>query len=399
MKNQLIKPREEYKTLPENPGVYLMKDAAGRLLYIGKAANLRRRVSSYFTRPHDIRIERMVASIDSLEFRETETPIEALILEAELIHEHKPPFNVIGKDGKSFLYVEITDEQFPRVLLVRDTNPVHGERFGPFTSSTSIREAMKIIRRLFPYNLHSPEKVGTFKRPCFEYEVHLCPGTCINAISEEQYKKNVRNVKLFLQGKKQQIIKELTRDMKLASGAEDFELAQFYKQKLFAVQHIRDIALIHDSAMEIQGELVGPRIEGYDISHISGTNAVGSMVVFYGMAPKKSDYRKFKIKTVEGSNDTAMLKEVLSRRLKNSWPLPACIMVDGGGAQVHAMEAVIHTANLSIPVVGIAKGPERKRNDVIGILPEGVTAEMLVAARDEAHRFAIAYHRTLRSKF
>lgn len=397
MKNLLTKPIA-FNTLPEIPGVYVMKDAEGRFLYIGKAGNLRRRVSSYFVRAHDARIEKLVSLIHSLEFHPTDTPIEALILEARLIKEHQPIYNIREKDGKSFLFVEFTKEAFPRVLLVRGLEKEKGERFGPFTSAQSIREALKIIRRIFPFNMHPPENIGTFAKPCFDYQVGMCPGTCIGAVGKSDYRKTVRNLRLFFEGKKERIVKLLEREMKLASALLQFEEADRLKRQLFALRHIQDVSLITEGGpQELSGDQVF-RIEGYDISHISGTSAVGSMVVFYGDIPAKSEYRKFKIKTIEGSNDTGMLQEVLSRRLGNAWPLPQCILVDGGSGQVHAMEAVLRAAKIAIPVVGIAKGPERKRNDIIGTIPEGITENTLEKVRDEAHRFAVAYHRNLRGR-
>ena len=376
-----------------------MKDAEGRFLYIGKAGNLRRRVTSYFTRPHDARIQKLVSEIETLEFHPTDTPLEALILEAQLIKGYQPFFNILLKDGKTFLFVEITKEEFPQVLLVRGNGKEEGERFGPFTSASSIREALKLIRRIFPFSVHPPEMIGTAKKPCFDYQIGLCPGTCIGAIDKKEYRKTIRNIRLFFEGKKAHIVKLLEAEMKEASDALNFEEAGRLKGQLFSLRHIQDVSLITDGGPKELGDTPFLRIEGYDISHISGTSAVGSMVVFYNDVPAKSEYRKFKIKTIEGSNDTGMLQEVIARRLRNSWPLPNYILVDGGIGQVHAVEAVLHAAKVNIPVLGIAKGPERKRNDIIGTIPEGLTQNILERVRDEAHRFAITYHRNLRSRF
>lgn len=397
MTNLLKKPIA-YNTLPEIPGVYVMKDAEGRFLYIGKAGNLRRRVSSYFTRPHDARIEKLVSEIETLEFNPTDTPIEALILEARLIKQYQPIYNIREKDNSSFLFVEITREPFPRVLLVRGQTPEQGERFGPFTSSTSIREALKIIRKIFPFSTHPASMVGTAQRPCFDYQIGMCPGTCIGGIDKKEYRRTIRNIKLFFEGKKSRIVKLLEAEMKEASEALRFEEAARLRGQLFALRHIYDVSLITEGGPTELGDKPLLRIEGYDISHISGTSAVGSMVVFYNDIPAKGEYRKFKIKTVEGSNDTGMLHEVLTRRLRNDWPLPQCILVDGGAGQVHVMEAVLRDAKLAIPVVGIAKGPERKRNDIIGTIPDGISALTLEKVRDEAHRFAITYHRKVRGR-
>ena len=393
--------KSSYKKLPETPGVYLMKGGDGRVLYVGKAGNLRRRVSSYFERPHDVRIETLVRKIEAIEYRQTDTALEALILEAELIKKLTPPFNVREKDDKSFLYVEITKEIFPRVLLVRGNNGGSGKRFGPFTSASSIRDALKILRKIFPWNTHVSEQIGTSKRPCFDYEIGLCPGTCIGAVSRGEYKKNVARLGLFFEGKKKQVLRSLEKEMSAASKKLEFEKAEKLRRQIFALRHIRDTALIGDHESGIVNQEPGAgsyRIEGYDISNISGTSAVGSMVVFEGREPNRDEYRKFRIRTVFQPNDVGMLTEVLERRLKNNWPLPSLMLIDGGLAQANAAKKVLMHAGLRIPIVGIAKGPERKRNDIIGAIPKGVDKATLVRVRNEAHRFAISYHKALRRR-
>ncbi len=386
--------------LPDAPGVYFMKDSKGKLLYVGKAGSLKRRVTSYFLRPHDSRIQKMVSEIRAIDYEETDTALEALILESALIKKFQPPFNVKEKDGKSFLYVEITKDKFPRVILVRGKDLTQGKYFGPFTSASSIREALRIIRKIFPWSVHAPEKIGTFKRPCFDYEVGLCPGTCIGAGSRTEYMKNIRNIKLFFEGKKRQIVIQLKKEMKEASAALEFERAEKFQRQIFALQHIRDVALISESEFNLPAttyQLQPTRIEGYDISNISGTSAVGSMVVFENGAPNKSEYRKFKIRTFDASNDVGMMREVLRRRFQNSWPLPQVILIDGGAPQVNVAHKVLAEFSLQIPIVGIAKGPERKKNEFIGTIPAGVTPLTLIRVRDEAHRFAITYHKKLRA--
>lgn len=398
-----------YNKFPESPGVYIMKDARGRILYVGKAGNLRRRVSSYFQKAHEYRTEELVRSIKKIDYKKTDTAIEALILEAELIKKYKPPFNVREKDDKSFLYVEITKEKFPRVLLVRGKSVAQGKRFGPFTSASSIRAALKILRRIFPYSTHlvaaeASEASRSFKgRPCFDYQIGLCPGTCIGAISRADYLKNIRNLKLFFSERKKEILRLLKKEMREASRRLDFERAEKTRRKIFALQHIQDVAVLGDSDI-IQGSVGRTvRIEGYDISNISGTSAVGSMVVFHNNEPAKAEYRKFRIRTIKESNDVGMLREVLRRRFRHvaadgGWPLPDLILVDGGAGQVNAVRAVLEEAGIKIPVVGIAKGPERKRNDIVGEIPPFAKLETLIKVRDEAHRFAIKYHKELRGR-
>ncbi len=389
-----------YHHIPETPGVYLMKDARENLLYIGKAANLKRRVSSYFTRPHDYRIQKMVSEIRSIDYKKTDTALEALILEASLIKKHQPPFNVREKDDKSFLFVEITKEKFPRVLLVRgkDKKNKGGLFYGPFISGLSIHEALKILRRIFPWSIHPMEIIGTFKKPCFDSQIGLCPGTCMGAISPTDYKKNIRNLKLIFEGKKEKILKTLEKEMAVESNKLQFERAAKLRGQIFALTHIQDVALIRNSEFgfpELQKEPI--RIEGYDISNISGDSAVGSMVVFTNGKANVEQYRKFKIRTIKQSNDVGMLKEILHRRLKHSeWPLPSVMLIDGGKPQGNAVREVLEEFGFRIPIVGIAKGPARKKNEFIGVVPNNTTEKILIRVRDEAHRFAISYHRVLR---
>jgi excinuclease ABC subunit C len=403
-----------YKKFPETPGVYIMKDAAGRVLYVGKAGNLRRRVSSYFERPHDVRIQTLVSKIARIDFEQKDTALEALIREAELIKTIVPPFNVREKDDKSFLYFEITREKFPRVLLVRGAGLIagaaEGKRFGPFTSASSAREALRILRRIFPWSTHDPDEIGRMLRPCFNYEIGLCPGTCVGVITHEDYIKNIDRLKLFFEGKKARIIRTLEKEMRVAAKKQEFERAEALRRQMFALQHIQDTALISDNEVLMArgaGTAAalkdGYRIEGYDISNISGTSAVGSMVVFKDGTPNKNEYRKFKIRSIFQPNDVGMLKEVLERRFAHAavgskipWPMPDLVLIDGGLAQVNTARRVLLRAHIKVPIIGIAKGPKRDRNDVIGLVPKGVQKATLIKVRDEAHRFAIAYHKALR---
>ncbi|MDI6734031.1 MAG: excinuclease ABC subunit UvrC [Patescibacteria group bacterium] len=398
--------KDLYKKLPETPGVYLMKNAQGEILYIGKAGNLKRRVSSYFERAHDLRIEKLVQEIQKIDYKKTDSALEALILESELIKKYQPPYNIKEKDDKSFLYVEITSEEFPRVLLVRGKELASAKSskiYGPFVSAVNLKEALRILRRIFPWNTHPEKSVNKSKRPCFDYEIGLCPGACIGAVDKNAYLGNIRRFKLFLEGKKKKIIKSLEDEMKKQSKNLKFEKAEKIKRQIFALKHIQDIALINDNDVEnlrIKNQEL--RIEGYDISNISGVFAVGSMVVFIGDKPVKSEYRHFKIRTIKKANDIGMLKEILRRRLNRflpvgGWQLPDLILIDGGKGQVNAAETVLQESGLKTPIIGIAKGKKRKNNKFIGKIPDGIEEKTLIKIRDEAHRFAIAYHRNLRN--
>ena len=400
-----------YNKFPEEPGVYIMKGRGGRILYIGKAANLKRRVSSYFTRPHDARIQKLVSQIRHIDYRETPTALEALILESLLIKKHEPPFNVREKDDKSFLYIEITKESFPRVVLIRGkeiARSVKGELFGPFTSAQSLREALRILRRIFPWNTHPPEAIEEVqlhperrRRACFDAQIGLCPGTCMGVANRRQYQKTIQNLKLVLHGKTQTVLKSLERDMRRAARALAFEEAARIRRQVFALRHVRDVALIGEDEFLSGRALIdrqATRIEGYDISNISGTSAVGSMVVFINSEPDTNEYRKFKIRTIHQSDDTGMLREVLLRRFGNEWPLPTLVLIDGGKGQVNTAERVLDEVGLKIPVVGIAKGPTRKKNEFIGTVPKGIDPNTLIKVRNEAHRSAIFYHRAVRGR-
>ena len=373
-----------------------MKDTAGKLLYIGKAANLKRRVSSYFLRSYDARIQSMVSRIAKIEYKETDSALEALILEATLIKKNQPPYNVLEKDDTSFIFIEITKETYPRVLLVRGRMPSQGKRFGPFMSTQQSRQALRLIRKIFPFSVHPAEKIGKFKRPCFDYEIGLCHGTCVGVVNRRDYLKNIRNIKLFLEGKKKRVLSNLKKEMVLNSKKMEFEQALKIKRQIFSLEHIQDTGFINETETLREGKKL--RLEGYDISNISGSSAVGSMVVFVGGKPAKSEYRKFKIRGSAGSDDTRMMKEVLTRRFGNNWSHPDVILVDGGLPQVNAAKNILHKLGLRIPLIGIAKGPERKRNDFFGNIPLGVTEKELIALRDEAHRFAIRYHKKVRAE-
>ncbi len=409
-KNIKIKNHE----LPDSPGVYLMKDARGRVLYIGKATSLKRRVSSYFVRPHEARIQEMVSKIRSIDYLTRPTVIEALILEANLIKHYFPPYNIKDKDSKSFLYLVISKEDFPKPLLVRgneldeESSKKYKAVFGPYTSSRALRGALHVIRKAIPWSDCNPGQ----KRACFYVPLGLCPGVCMGAISKKDYAKIISNLILFFQGKKNGVLKEYRKDMKAAAKDKRFEEAADLRNKIFSLEHIQDVAVLKNENPTVdkieQGEApvdIFGRIEGYDVSNISGTSSAASMVVFENGAPVKSEYRKFRIKTVTGSNDVASIRETLTRRFGNSWRKPDLILIDGGLPQVNAATQVVRHFETGIPVIGLAKGPDRKKDelvcdkkhlDICRACEEN--KELLIRVRDEAHRFAVKYHRGLRSR-
>ncbi|MEX0930680.1 MAG: GIY-YIG nuclease family protein [Candidatus Paceibacterota bacterium] len=399
------------RQIPDMPGVYFFLGKQKEILYIGKATSLRNRIRSYFSFDLHVKrssvIERMVADAKTIEWTITDSVLEALILETNLIRTHKPLFNTRSKDDKSYNHLIITNEEFPRVLVVRGkdlteqfANNEIKYHFGPFPSGQSLREALKIIRKLFRYydtNIPIGSEKSKMARGKIDFNRQI--GLYPDVQSKTEYQKTIRHIKLFFQGKKTQILKELERDMKLHAKAERFEDAALIKRKIFSLKHIQDIALIKDD-MRIHRDEHSMRIEAYDIAHLSGKDMVGVMTVVEGSEPKKEEYRKFKIKSVFGANDTAALKEVLNRRLGHSeWPLPHIIVVDGSTAQKNAAEAVLNTAGLVISVAAVVKD---ERHNPVRILASPKTRELhgdtILLANMEAHRFSLAYHKIVRQK-
>ena len=385
---------KKIEKLPDSPGVYIFKNKEGEIVYIGKAGKLTKRVKSYFLESADPRAKRMVKDVFDIDHKTTETVIEALILEAKLIKKHEPFYNIKQKDDKSFLYVVITDEEYPRVILKRGREKKEGRAvFGPFVSSSAIRQALRILRKIFPYNTHTEKQLKRMKRPCFYYQIGLCPGACADDLDREEYMEDIKNIELFFEGKKKQVLESLEKRMQKASDNQNYEKAQKLKKQINSINHIYDTALI--TPPELEEEKM--RIEGYDISNIGGKLATGSMVVFRGGKPQKSNYRKFKIKTVKNVDDIGMMKEVLERRFNNSWELPSILLVDGGVGHVNIAKEVLDENGLDIPVVGIAKGERRKKNELVGDEVD-IKKKTLIKVRDEAHRFAQKYHKRLREK-
>lgn len=408
--------------LPDVSGVYLMKNQAGDIIYIGKATSLKRRVDSYFTRPHPStllraggRIEKLVSEIATIDHIEQPTAIEALFLEASLIKRYQPFYNILEKDDKSFSYLVITNEDFPRPFILRGTDfddrasKKYKAVYGPFTSARAVRAALDVIRKAIPWTTCT----GGQKRACFYVHLKQCPGVCINSITKREYAKIIRDMMAFFEGNRFELIIKYNKEMKAASKVHDYEKAGEIRNRLFALEHIRDISVItKDDAPDkaITGGGLFGRVEGYDISNISGTSATGSMVVFRHGGPEKSLYRKFKIRTVFGPDDYASLREVLRRRFTHSehgWEWPDLILIDGGAGQVNVALQVLAElpAARIIPVVGMAKGPDRDKDELV--IPPAFEAmrrmleehrSLLVHVRDESHRFAIAYHRKLRGK-
>lgn len=498
--------------LPDKPGVYFFtrqnfsqKNLGGLkqgkdVLYVGKATSLSDRVRSYFSADLDVArgpsIVQMVELADGLSFIETDSVLEALILEAAQIKKHRPKYNVRDKDDKSFNFVVITKEDFPRVLLVRgkelaemketkkellsrirvkNSDAIQGasgapeqavqsatarERmsetskkraelltpikyeFGPFPYGGELKEALKIVRWIFPYRdkctpcsviandvLPKPlverggkqselgiASSGTPRndkcRPCFNAQIGLCPGVCSGAMAKTEYALTIKNLKHLFEGRKKDVIKDLEKQMKEFAAKQEFEKAGGIKRKIFSLNHIQDVALIKHRRTSQDGLF---RIEAYDIAHLSGKDTVGVMAVVLDGEIDKASYRKFTIKGKGPStrlgvnkkvqiNDVENLKEILSRRFNHDeWPLPQLVVLDGGKAQLKAAQNIIKILGLDIPAVSVVKDEFHRPREILSNDSRvkriaGSHEREIILANSEAHRFAIHFHRQTRRK-
>jgi excinuclease ABC subunit C len=396
--------------LPDAPGVYFFIGTRKEILYIGKATSLRDRVKSYFARDIvDSRgpaIAKMLSEAKLVDFQKTDSVLEALILEANLIKKHQPQYNVRDKDDKSFNYIVITNEAYPRVMRVRGKDlskhyppKMRKYLFGPFPHGLMFKEAMKVIRKLFPYyDTKTPidemtSNAGRAKLR-FNRSLGLYPD---ESVSKEEYARTIKHIKLFLSGKKSALITELEKEMKRYAREEQFEKAGRIKKVLFGVRHIQDISLLKREMRDLGMQHMF-RIEAYDVAHIQGTNSVGAMVVLQNGEAQKSEYRKFRVRNAVSGSDTGALEEVLVRRFAHDeWILPQLIVVDGGKAQLNVATRVLKEHGYRIPVVSVVKDERHKARALMGdSTMRGEHAEPILLANAEAHRFALSYHRKRR---
>ena len=395
--------------LPDEPGVY--RFLKGRqILYIGKAASLRDRVRSYFSadlsKTRGTHMEQMVESATSIAHDKTDSVLEALILEANLIKRHSPPYNAASKDNKSFNYVVITKEEFPRVLVVRGRDLYQGTSigaakyvFGPFPHGLQLQEAMKIVRRIFPFRdakctpcVEQRKSKRAVCRPCFNRQLGLCPGVCTGEVSKTEYGRIVKHICELFSGNFRGLKRSLAREMKERVKDEQFEQASVLRRQISSLEHIKDVSLIKAESRVSSGG--GARIEAFDVAHTAGHETVAVMTVVHSGEKLTSGYRMFKIRMAR-NDDIAALTEALERRLTHSeWPLPRIFVVDGGRAQLRAAERVLKRAGLLVPVVGVVKDERHKPAGLIGERRaiEAFGSDILLA-NGEAHRFGITWHR------
>jgi len=405
--------KEKIKDIPHLPGVYIMKGALGETLYIGKAKDLSKRVSSYFRAscPKTAKHMALLEKVKDLDYVITGSEEEALIYEASLIKEKKPKYNIDLKDDKSFPFLKITlSEKFPRLILTRKRVEDGSRYFGPYTKARLLRNAVSILKNIFP--LRICRKIPG--EPCLAYHIGQCLGPCIKRINEKSYSEIVGQLILFLEGRKTRLIQELEKEMKVLSDRKDFEQAAIIRNRISALLEVSDRKSADYSswgniALKLKKMLKLPVlpliIEAFDVSNISGTKATGSMVYFNNGFPDKSNYRRFRIKSVRRVDDYAMVKEIVGRRYKRlkeeNKKFPDLIIIDGGKGHLGAAYGELLKLNLGhIPVIGIAKQEEKiytlGSQEPLGIDRDSEILHFIQSVRDEAHRFALKYHHALR---
>ena len=410
--------KEKIKRLPITSGVYLMKNGRGEVLYVGKAVCLRKRVQSYFIGRKDPRLGVLVKQIDDIDYMGTASEAEALILEASLIKQYQPKYNVDLRDDKSYPYIQVTGGEFPLVSVVRPTvkNPdaknfrkPDTKYFGPYVEAKLIREALTIIRKIFHFRTCNPLP----KRACLDYHMGLCDAPCEGKISAKEYAKIIHNVCLILEGKKDALYNNLRTEMESLVKEKKFEEAAKIRDQIRAIGALysgtKDLNY-YKEAEQLQRILNLPkrpdRIEAFDISNIMGEQAAGSMVSFLNGKPDKNNYRRFKIREVSGIDDFKMMAEIVRRRYtrlqQEGRIFPDLVVIDGGKGQLSSALGELKKLQIDIPMISIAKRQEEiflphRRQPVI--LPaDSLALKLVQRLRDEAHRFALSYHRKLRFK-
>lgn len=435
-KNVTEQIREAIRSFPAAPGLYFMKNADDKVLYIGKAKNLRSRVSSYFQPGANLaesrgpRIVEMVNKTVTVDYLQTESEVEAILQEARLIKDIHPPYNSDLKDAKTFPYLEITTRQeFPGVYITRNPQSSRNRLFGPFTNVNDLRSVMVVLQKIYRFRtckleISDKDAKRRFFRPCILYNIKQCSAPCADKVSKADYKDQIKDLIKFLQSKRVTILRDLNKKMAMASEAMDFEAAAMYRDRIRLIENLDRRGTVDGNlqpevfasdpteAVSRLQELLDSEqpiriIEGFDIAHLAGGEMVGSMVQFIDGRPFKDGYRRFKIKTVRGIDDYASLKEIVTRRYKRAlsgeelWP--DLVLIDGGIGQLHAAEEAFSQMNATVPkLASIAKKEEiiyvHGVQTPLKLPARDPAKKLLQAIRDEAHRFAQHYHHILRNK-
>jgi len=433
--------KEKLATLPKTPGVYFHKNAEGHIIYVGKAAVLRNRVRQYFqeSRFRDTKTDLLVSEIDDVDWIEVDSEVDALFLEAEMVRRYMPRYNILLRDDKSSCYIRISfKDRAPLVSVTRRPYDDGADYYGPFLQSGPVRKALRYLRKAFPYSTHTTLP----SRACLDYHIGLCPGPETDDYDRSLYLKNLKRLVAYIKGSQNKVIGELEKEMQRASKAHSFEQAANLRNKLLALRSLRAQVLFGDKEaldlskdhaladmMDLFKLTSAPRrIEGFDISHMSGTDTVASMVVFVNGVADKRNYRKFKMR-IPGNDDFAHMNEVILRRLSeknvSSWGLPSIMLIDGGKGQLGAAIAARDQLGLKVPMIGLAKKYEEivvhkeksfvtindkkllelrgfrtdESNDFVRLdIPNNANiVKLLQRIRDESHRFAVSYHSVLKT--
>ncbi len=425
-------PGAKVRTFPTLPGVYLMKDAQGRVVYIGKAKNLRARAGSYFQKASelDARIKHWIGEVVDIDFLAADSEVDALLMEARLIKDIQPVHNADLKDDKTFPYLQITTgEDFPRVNFTREPNDRNVKLYGPFPRAKSLRGAIQVLQRIFKFrtcglDIDADDPKWRWFRPCLLASIDQCTAPCNLRIDSESYKKDIRRLRLFLDGKKDAVLAEMEEEMKEASRAMLFEKAASLRDEVKALKnlnlrgnladHAQPEVFYQDPKRGLRGlqkvlklDSMPRSIHGVDIAHLGGTETVGSLVTFIDGLPFKPGYRRYKIKSVTGIDDYASIREVMSRRIQamqeRDEAFPDIWMIDGGKGQLNAALAAFEALKIAPPtLISLAKQEEEifvpGRSESIKLSRRSFSLRLLQYVRDEAHRFAQHYHHMLRKK-
>ena len=412
--------KAKLKTLPSAPGVYFHKNAEGEEIYVGKAAVLKNRVRQYFQNTEkDPKTTALVAEIAMTDWLVVDTEMDALFLESEMIKRYMPKWNILLRDDKTVSYVRIDiKSEVPYVTLTRNPEGDDAEYIGPFYAKKTVNDALRILRKVFPYYIKPYDG-----KKSLDTDLGLNPGIEIGKTTPKEYKKDLKKLIKYLEGGRKTLLTEIEKEMKYAAAEGKYEEAAKLRNQLFGLQELRKrivfsdkefMDISQDEALKQLKELLNlpeapKRIEGYDISHQSGQDVVGSMVVFVNGASDRAEYRKFKLRN-QKNDDTGNLREVLVRRLKHDeWEMPNLIILDGGAGQIGAVIDLCKEKN--IPVIGRNKSGDHTRNagvtiiiptddkyDEVEINPESHVAKLIARIDEESHRFAITYHRLLKRK-
>lgn len=403
--------KKQIAELPDLPGVYLFRGDDKKPVYIGKAVSIRKRVMSHFRYFNESFSKEgvMLGEVRGIDFVETPNEAEALLLEASFVKEYLPKYNQELKDDKSYPFLKITNEKFPRLLVVRGRKADGSRYFGPYTSAKLLKQAVKMLRRLYPMRTCNPIP----KKVCLMYHIGQCKGPCVQEISEKDYGVIVKELLSFLEGRRDAMLRNLFKRMKEYSAKREYENAKAIHSQIQALSNVAvgpqrvSSSILEDLQKALSLPRLPKRIEGFDISNIHGKEAVGSMVVMVDAKPSRRDYKRFKIKTVQGIDDYQMMKEMIRRRyLKErdeKWPLPDLVLIDGGKGHLSAAKFELDKIGLiDLPIISIAKQHEhlfKPGKETPYIFPQSSKIlQLLMQLRDEAHRFAITYHRKLHRK-